>query len=80
MREYSGAYWSAPEYGARVAAPGRVRGVDGKSYPNGEQGQRLTARIALALRDQGWQQTRIAQYLGVSQPTVSRLLRDWVEA
>ena len=55
----------------------RVRGRDGKTYPASKEGQRHTAALALTLHRQGWTQARIATRLGVSQPTVSRLLRDW---
>jgi transposase len=55
----------------------RVRGRDGKSYPASLDAQRLSASIALELRQRGQTQREIAGRLGVSQPTVSRLLRDW---
>lgn len=55
----------------------RVVGLDGKSYPANEDGQRATAAAVLALRERGMKQTEIAAELGLSQPTVSRLLSTW---
>lgn len=61
-------------------SPDRVVGLDGKSYPASEAGQRRMAAAILALRARGMKQVEIAAELGVSQSTVSRALRDWTTA
>jgi transcriptional regulator with XRE-family HTH domain len=54
----------------------RVRGRDGKSYPRGKEAQRVMVLLAHQLHRRGLTQARIAAEIGVSQPTVSRLLRS----
>lgn len=76
---HSGDDKGTPEYTGRVAPAGRVRGLDGKTYPASDASQQRTAAYVLALRRHGLTQSCIAARLGISQPTVSRLLREWRE-